>query len=100
MKSTPEYQIIKDNYTINSFGFGNDHDPKLMTAISGTKDGNFYFIQQLDTLDECFVDALGGLVSVVAEKIALKVYIFKIIFQVSCKAGPPYDKISIAKFYG
>ena len=66
------YQI-EDNFTINTFGFGNDHDPKLMTSISKLKDGNFYFIEQLDTLDECFVDALGGLVSVVAEKITIKV---------------------------
>jgi len=46
-----------------------------MTGISKLKDGNFYFIQQLDTLDECFVDALGGLVSVVAEKITLSVFL-------------------------
>jgi hypothetical protein len=58
---------------INSFGFGEDHDPRLMTSISNLKDGNFYFIQQLNTLDECFVDALGGLVSVVAEKITINV---------------------------
>jgi hypothetical protein len=44
-----------------------------MTGISNLKDGNFYFIQKLDTLDECFVDALGGLVSVVAEKITISV---------------------------
>ena len=38
-----------------------------MTAISNLKDGNFYYIEDLDKLTENFVDALGGLFSVVAE---------------------------------
>jgi hypothetical protein len=63
VKSYLESFKLEDNFTINSFGFGEDHDPRLMTGISNLKDGNFYFIQKLDTLDECFVDALGGLVS-------------------------------------
>jgi len=41
----------------------------MMQAISKLKDGNFYFIEQLDTVDECFVNALGGLMSVVAKDI-------------------------------
>jgi hypothetical protein len=47
------------NFTIHSFGFGKDHDPKLMNEISKLRDGNFYFIEKLDLVDECFVDALG-----------------------------------------
>jgi len=31
-------------FSIYSFGFGDDHDPKLMTNICKLKDGNFYFI--------------------------------------------------------
>jgi len=31
------------------------------------RDGSFYYIEKLDKVDECFVDALGGLFSVVAE---------------------------------
>ena len=57
--------------TINTFGFGKDHDPKIMTNIAQFKNGNFYFIEKLDTLDECFVDALGGLISVVAKNIKI-----------------------------
>jgi hypothetical protein len=45
-----------------------------MTSISKLKDGNFYFIQQLDTLDEYFADALGGLVSVVAKDVSFTVF--------------------------
>lgn len=51
---------------INTFGFGADHDPKLMNDISKLRDGSFYYINQLSTVDEAFVNALGGLISVVA----------------------------------
>jgi hypothetical protein len=57
---------IDDTFTIHTFGFGRDHDPNLMTSISKQKNGNFYYIEQLDKVDECFIDALAGLVSVVA----------------------------------
>jgi hypothetical protein len=48
-----------------SFGFGRDHDADLMDKISSVKDGNFYFIEKLETIDEAFVSALGGMLSVV-----------------------------------
>jgi len=36
-----------------------------MRNIANLRDGNFYFIDKLEVVDECFVDALGGLMSVV-----------------------------------
>ena len=66
MESFKKKYEFEDNFTINSFGFGNDHDSALMTEIAALRDGNFYFIEKLDLVDECFVDALGGLFSVVA----------------------------------
>lgn len=59
-------QVEKQKFTINTFGFGNDHDPKLMKDISNLMDGNFYFIQHIDKLSETFIDALASLFSVVA----------------------------------
>jgi len=64
---------FNDIFTIHTFGFGVDHDAHLMQAIANTKDGNFYFIEELDTIDECFVDCLGGLISVVADNAILQV---------------------------
>ena len=57
---------VEGNYTINTFGFGNDHDPDLMTHIAGLGDGNFYFIEKYDQIDEAFVDCLGGLMTTIA----------------------------------
>mmetsp|Transcript_18553 Transcript_18553/g.16150 ORF Transcript_18553/g.16150 Transcript_18553/m.16150 type:complete len:97 (+) Transcript_18553:909-1199(+) len=57
---------LKHNFSIHSFGYGSDHDPELMTKIADVGDGNFYFIDKLDTVDEAFVDCLGSLISTVA----------------------------------
>ena len=66
-------QQPKDNFTIHSFGYGSDHDPNLMSTIAKYKDGNFYFVEKLETVDECFVDAIGGLISVVGEDITITI---------------------------
>ena len=60
-----EYDIT-DTFTINTFGFGDDHDPNLMREIAKLRDGGFYYVEKLDVVDEMFVDALGGLISVIA----------------------------------
>ncbi len=57
---------MEDTFTINCFGYGSNHDPDMMNGISKLKDGSFYYVEKLDTVDEMFVDALGGLFSVVA----------------------------------
>lgn len=66
----PQYKDI-DTFSIQSFGFGNDHDEDLMTNIAKVMDGNFFFIKELDTLDEAFCSALGGIISVVAKELIL-----------------------------
>ena len=34
-------------FTLHTFGFGKDHDPKLMKTIADLRDGSFYFIEAL-----------------------------------------------------
>jgi len=67
-----DYALEKE-VTIHTFGFGEDHDPKLMSDISSFGDGNFYFVDQLNTVDEAFVDCLGGLLSSVGQNVVIKV---------------------------
>jgi len=64
---------ISEDITINTFGFGNDHDPQLMSDIADLRDGNFYFVEKLDTVDEAFVDCLGGLLSSVGQNVIIKI---------------------------
>lgn len=71
-----------------SFGFGRDHDADLMDKIASVKDGNFYFIERLETIDEAFVSALGGMLSVVGQNLEIAV------------ENPDPEKFSIYKTYG
>lgn len=58
---------------MHSFGFGADHDAKMMTALCNLKSGSFYFVQNISLLDEFFVDALGGLLSIVGEQLEINI---------------------------
>ena len=60
---------INSNYTINTFGYGRDHDPLLMARISELKNGKFYFVENLEEISLCFFDCLGGLLSTIGENV-------------------------------
>lgn len=90
-KTTLETMDIQDVFTMNTFGFGNDHDPELMRKLATIKDGNFYYIEKLDLVDEFFVNALGGLLSVIGEKFSLKI---------SANNEPPFSDLRISKVFG
>ncbi|CAD8200820.1 unnamed protein product [Paramecium octaurelia] len=68
-----QLQQLDEEFTMHTFGFGQDHDAAMMTSICNLKNGSFYFVQNISLLDEFFVDALGGLKSVVGEKLKMKV---------------------------
>ena len=90
-KQSLEKMSIQDVFTVNTFGFGNDHDPEVMRKLATLKDGNFYYIEKLDLVDESFVSALAGLLSVVGEKFTLKVL---------ANTKPPFSDLRISKVYG
>lgn len=72
---------LDEVFTINTFGFGRDHDSKLMTALCNLGKGSFYFVQNISLLDEYFADALGSLISVVGTEITIKA---------NCISMPPF----------
>jgi len=65
--------LINSDYVINSFGYGLDHDPKMLSTISQLKDGNFYFIEDLNKVTLSFVDCLGALASTILENTAITI---------------------------
>jgi len=80
-----------NNISINTFGFGDDHDPKLMGNISNLKDGNFYYVDKIETIDQCFGDCLIGLMSVLAEQVT---------FSIKAIKSEMFPDIKIHKAYG
>jgi len=62
-----------------------------MTSLCNLKNGSFYFVNDISLLDEFFVDALGGLVSVVGENIEI---------SIKLAAQAPFNGLKISKTYG
>ena len=58
-------------FSICSFGYGIDHDPKLMRDLAGIRDGSFYFINDVEQVKQSFLDAVGGLQSVIAANVEI-----------------------------
>ena len=45
----------------------------MMSEIAHLKEGQFYFLSDINKIDECFMEALGGLISVIANNVKLTV---------------------------
>ena len=57
---------------IHCFGFGVDHDAKTLTNIAELSSGNFDFIEKFELVGDAFATCLGGLLSVAAQEVVLK----------------------------
>lgn len=55
--------------TINTFGFGTDHDATLLKKIADHGQGMYYYINSTPSIAEAYADCLGGLLSVVGQDI-------------------------------
>jgi Mg-chelatase subunit ChlD len=62
-------------YKINSFGYGEGHDEKVLAMIAHHKEGNFYYIKSVQSVDECFIDCMGFLMSVFGSQAEVAVYV-------------------------
>ncbi|CAG9321577.1 unnamed protein product [Blepharisma stoltei] len=60
------------NYSIHTFGYGSDHDAKLLNAISEWRNGGFYYIEKNDSIPMAFSNCLGELMSTVADQIQVR----------------------------
>ncbi|XP_062016213.1 E3 ubiquitin-protein ligase WAV3-like [Rosa rugosa] len=58
---------------VHTFGFGYDHDPNIMHAISDLSGGTFSFIESVGMIQDSFALCIGGLLSVVAQEVRLTV---------------------------
>eukprot|EP00854_Cymbomonas_tetramitiformis_P020810 gene20810-24943_t len=67
LASTPE------PCSVFTFGFGKSHNEEMLSSIAEAGEGSYYFIENEDMITEAFADALGGLLSVVAQKITIRI---------------------------
>lgn len=52
-----------NDYKIHSYGYGEGHDEDVLSIICSFKNGNFYYVRNLKSVDECFVACLGTILS-------------------------------------
>eukprot|EP00549_Striatella_unipunctata_P003777 CAMPEP_0118692340 /NCGR_PEP_ID=MMETSP0800-20121206/11220_1 /TAXON_ID=210618 ORGANISM="Striatella unipunctata, Strain CCMP2910" /NCGR_SAMPLE_ID=MMETSP0800 /ASSEMBLY_ACC=CAM_ASM_000638 /LENGTH=502 /DNA_ID=CAMNT_0006590297 /DNA_START=208 /DNA_END=1716 /DNA_ORIENTATION=- len=63
-----------NNISLYCFGYGEDHDGNLLAQMAQTTpSGTYYFIQQDSHVKTAFGDALGGILSVVAQNVSLTI---------------------------
>jgi len=55
-----------------TFGFGADHSPSMLTALAEAGSGTYYYIESEDKIPTAFADALGGLLSVAVQNVAVE----------------------------
>ena len=60
---------INGFFKLHTFGYGNDHDSVVMNLLAEQTRGNFYYIEQEESVSEAFSNCMGELVSLVASKI-------------------------------
>ena len=60
-------------FTLNSFGYGGDHDPQTMKKLSNIRDGTFFYVDNYEKVAEYFGIVLGSCASVISNKASLVV---------------------------
>ncbi|KAI6653498.1 hypothetical protein LOD99_3394 [Oopsacas minuta] len=63
----------KKDFTVNTFGFGSDHNAYMLEEISRVGNGLYYFIQKTEQIPEIFTNCLGGLLSTVGQDISISI---------------------------
>jgi Mg-chelatase subunit ChlD len=57
--------------TINTFGFGSDHDATMLKTIAESASGVYYYIEDAEHINKAFADCFAGLLSTVGQDIVL-----------------------------
>ena len=67
------YKDEKLDFTLNTFGYGNDHDPDIMTKLANIRDGSFFYVQDYNKISEYFVTVLGSCVSMISKNVKVSI---------------------------
>jgi len=65
-------RAARANCALYAFGFGADHDAALLSEIAEQAHTPFTFVEDTEKIAECFAGAVGGLSSIVAQSVELR----------------------------
>ncbi len=55
---------IEKNFSLHTFGYGKNHDSELMRGLSESFKGNFYYVENVEDIKQCFIDCLNEIENV------------------------------------
>eukprot|EP00028_Trichosphaerium_sp_Am-I-7-wt_P005722 CAMPEP_0168528160 /NCGR_PEP_ID=MMETSP0405-20121227/13081_1 /TAXON_ID=498012 /ORGANISM="Trichosphaerium sp, Strain Am-I-7 wt" /LENGTH=460 /DNA_ID=CAMNT_0008551507 /DNA_START=13 /DNA_END=1395 /DNA_ORIENTATION=+ len=61
------------NAQVFTFGYGDDHDEKMLRELAQAANGMYYYVENPDDIASSFADCLGGLLSVCAQNIKMSI---------------------------
>eukprot|EP00854_Cymbomonas_tetramitiformis_P023487 gene23487-28437_t len=64
---------LPEQCSVFTFGFGSDHNELLLSSLSEVGSGRYFFIENESKMAESFAGALGGLLSVAAQNVSVKI---------------------------
>lgn len=70
---TTTAQVVRKAFTVNTFGFGENHNAALLQSISQKGNGLYFYIENAEMVANAFLDCVGGLLSVVGQNLQLVV---------------------------
>lgn len=68
-----EMSELNIEYSLTTFGYGANHDEKVLSGMSEFKNGDFYYIKSNEFVDQTFLESLGKLMSVLAKNVGITV---------------------------
>ena len=89
------------SFTLNTFGYGDNHDAKIMNKLANLRDGSFFYVDNYSKITEYFVSILGACISVISKKVDLKLNILHLncnIIKVYGENNLSYHKSDIKYF--
>ena len=63
------------SFTLNTFGYGDGHDAKIMNKLASIRDGSFFYVENYRKITEYFVSVLGGCISVISKTVDLNLQV-------------------------
>ena len=61
------------SFTLNTFGYGYDHSPKIMNRLANLRDGSFFLVEDYNKVGEYFVAVLGGCITTISKNAELNI---------------------------
>ena len=69
-----EFVYVNAQIPVHCFGYGSDHNSTILREISNASGGgSYYFVDNDSNVKEAFGDAMGGMLSVVAQSTVVKI---------------------------